>query len=632
MKHRIFISFLIVAFFNYINGCSITKTERITPENLILDQEIIEEVVLVNLDVIKFDNNGARYTKPSDYVAGELKDGRKIKLLTDQIKEFRTSNITPLKLEDVTNKKIKEMLLKNNILVTFNEYGGLYNEKDKKIVGKTTDQQAINLDIDRVSEFYLETPTAVSEDDLATQNDLKLTQIVTKGSNLLYTFNQDGARLVKESRKITGLTPQQEVVMIDPDSVLYLNVQRSDAAGTILANIGVLIIILGVAALIVAATKQSCPFIYSFDGNKYVFDAEPLGGATTKGLERTEYSKMDYLKGTDDSYKILVRNEVEETQYIDELSLLAIRHDEDKEVIPDLNGNFYQIKNPQAPLSAKDEKGMDLIKAVSVDDNLYWQTKLPVDSNLISKRQRHELTFTFPKPGNKTKAKLIANIGTSLWGSRMIREMLQLYGSSVDDYYKKIDEQESDYNQMMKFIETEELYKLKYYTKNGDDWVLQGFINGGGPLISETRVYDLDLSNIKGDFVTIKINPPFGYWTVDYLAIQYDEYTNPKIESMHLETAPNQDGIDIKEAVRMKDNNYCIMPMVGDYFEATYKEAESNSDFKTTYYLKSSGYYEIHLNKSLPIQFLTLSKFVTEPGFIIKYSNERYREWEKLNN
>ena len=207
------------------------------------------------------------------------------------------------------------------------------------------------------------------------------------------------------------------------------------------------------AALIVAATKQSCPFIYSFDGNKYVFDAEPLGGATTKGLERTEYSKMDYLKNTDDSYKILVRNEVEETQYIDELSLLAIRHDEDKEVIPDLNGNFYQIIDPQTPASAKDEKGMDLSKAVSVDDDLYWQTKLPIDSNLISKSQRHELTFTFSKPGNKTKAKLIANIGTSLWGSRMIREMLQLYGSSVDDYYKKIDEQESDYKQMMKFIE-----------------------------------------------------------------------------------------------------------------------------------------------------------------------------------
>ncbi|HSL89006.1 MAG TPA: hypothetical protein VK870_06880, partial [Ignavibacteriaceae bacterium] len=628
MKHRIFISFLIVAVFNYISGCAITKTARINPENLILDQEIIKEIILVNLDVIEFDSNGARYAEPSDYVVGVLKDGKKFKLPVTKIKEFRTSNISPVKVEQLKNQKIKEMLLKNNILVTFDKNGGLYNEKDKKIVGKTAEQQVINLDINRVSEFYLETPTTISESDLAIQNDLKLTHIVTKGNYLLYTFNQDGGKLLKEGRKITGLTPQKEVVIIDPDSVLYLNVQRSDVEGTILANIGVLVLIIGVAALIVAATKQSCPFIYSFDGEKFVFDAEPLGGATTKGLERTEYSKMDYLKNIEDNFKILVRNEVEETQYIDELSLLAIGHDEDKQVIPDLNGNFFQIKDPQTPARAKDEKGMDLTGAVNADDNLYWQTKLPIDSNLISKSQRHELTFTFSRPANKTKAKLIANIGTSLWGSRMIREMLQLYGSSVDEYYKKIDEQESDYNQMMKFIETEELYKLKYYTKNGDDWVLQGFINGGGPLVSETRVYDLDLSNIKGDSVTIKINPPYGFWTVDYLAIQYDEYSSPNIETMVLETAINQDGINLKESIRTKDNNYFIMPAVGDYFEATYKAIENNSDRNATYYLKSSGYYEIHLNKSLPIQFMTLSKFITDPGFIIKYSNDRYSEWE----
>jgi hypothetical protein len=214
----------------------------------------------------------------------------------------------------------------------------------------------------------------------------------------------------------------------------------------------------------------------------------------------------------------------------------------------------------------------------------------------------------------------------------MIREMLQLYGSSIDNYYEKIDEQGSEYKQMMDFIEKEELYKLKYYTKNGADWTYQGFINGGGPLISETRVYDLDLSEIIGDSVTIKINPPFGFWTVDYLAIEYEEYEKPEVEILNLETAINQDGAELKETIRYKDNSYYQMPIVGDYFEAIYTESKNNSNLKTSFYLKSSGYYEIHLNKSLPLELVTLSKLITNPGFIIKYSNERYREWEKLNN
>lgn len=631
MKRQILISFLIVAFFNYISGCSVTKTERITPEKLSFSKEIIEGVVLLNLDVIKFDENGGKYEKPRDQIVGKLKDGKNIEIPVDQIKIFRISTVEPAKLEALNNQKIKEILLKNNILVICDTNGGTYNQKEKIISGVTNDKESFKIRIDQVSEIYLERPKSIGEFYLSNKKDIRFTQVLLK-NNFLYVFDNDGGRYFTQEKMITGITDEKKLVAIDPDSVLYLNVQRTDAVGTILANVGIIAAIMGVAVLIIAATKESCPFIYSFDGNKYVFDAEPLGGATTKGLERTEYSKMDYLKKVDDSYKILVRNEVEETQYIDELSLLAVKHDEDKEVIPDLNGNFYQIKNPITAITARDEKGLDLKKAVSADDNLYWQTKLPIDSNLISQNQRHELTFTFPKPKDKTKAKLIANLGTSLWGSRMIREMLQLYGNYIDNYYEKIDEQGSEYKQMMNFIETEELYKLKYYTKNGNHWTYQGFINGGGPLVSETRVYDLELSDIKGDSVIIKINPPFGFWTVDYLAIQYDEYISALIEPMILETAINQDGTNLKELISFKDNNYCIMPKVGDYFEAVYSEAENNTDGKITYYLKSSGYYEIHLDKSLPIQFITLNKFIADPGFIIKYSNEKFREWKRLNN
>ena len=50
---------------------------------------------------------------------------------------------------------------------------------------------------------------------------------------------------------------------------------------------------------------------------------------------------------------------------------------------------------------------MDLSKAVSVDDDLYWQTKLPIDSNLISKSQRHNLRLHFQSPVIKQKQNLL---------------------------------------------------------------------------------------------------------------------------------------------------------------------------------------------------------------------------------
>src|SRR5690349_11293101 len=53
-----------------------------------------------------------------------------------------------------------------------------------------------------------------------------------------------------------------------------------------------------VTAAIIAATKQSCPFVYSWDGEKYWFDAEPYGGAITSGLERDDYSELEHLRAS----------------------------------------------------------------------------------------------------------------------------------------------------------------------------------------------------------------------------------------------------------------------------------------------------------------------------------------------
>ncbi|MFZ1289553.1 MAG: hypothetical protein WAR79_05665, partial [Melioribacteraceae bacterium] len=417
------------------------------------------------------------------------------------------------------------------------------------------------------------------------------------------------------------------------DSVLYANVVKNNTANGILAFLGGAVLLVGVIFVIALATKESCPFVYSFDGEKYVFDAEPLGGATSLGLARTEYSKLDNLKPNKEEYKILVRNEVEETQYIDELGILAVNHDNDKKVYTDLEGNFYQVKNLVKPLKAINEKNQNLLKLVSNEDNFHWETNLPIIENDLINNLKHEIKIVFPKQKDQDSVKLIANIGTSLWGSRMIKEMLQLYGNNVDTYYEKINELGSEYHQMMNFIENEELYKLKYYTFNGKTWDYQGFINGGGPFVSETRIYNLDISKIKGDSIVIKINPPYGFWTIDYLALEFENYTKPEIQPLEFVKAINDDEGNITPKLITTDKIFYEMPKVGDSFEAYYKLNKEINSNQTTYYLKSNGYYEIHLDKTISPQLTTLMKMSLEKGYVVKLSNEKFKEFvkEQLN-
>ena len=113
-----------------------------------------------------------------------------------------------------------------------------------------------------------------------------------------------------------------------PYSVAMQDVQRLwverrgvSAPRTIGLSVGIAAVAFGTFIAIVLATKQSCPFVYSWDGSQYVFDAEPYGGAITRGMERDDYSELEHVREQNGVYKLLVTNEVDETQYTNLMEL-----------------------------------------------------------------------------------------------------------------------------------------------------------------------------------------------------------------------------------------------------------------------------------------------------------------------
>ena len=108
---------------------------------------------------------------------------------------------------------------------------------------------------------------------------------------------------------------------------------------------------IAIVFLIALATKESCPFIYSFDGEKYVFDGEPYGGAICPALERTDYCLLENLKPFNNQYLLQLTNEVDETQYTNEFKLWVVDHPKGIRIVPDINGKLFTISNPLVPIS-----------------------------------------------------------------------------------------------------------------------------------------------------------------------------------------------------------------------------------------------------------------------------------------
>jgi hypothetical protein len=411
--------------------------------------------------------------------------------------------------------------------------------------------------------------------------------------------------------------------------LVYL--RKVDALATTAATIGVSIggIVLGYLGLValISILKESCPFIYSYDGDSYVFDAEPYGGATCPGLKRMEWCGLQYLQESDGQYKLLVTNEVEETQYTDEIKLLVIDHPEGTSVIPDESGCIHTISEPVLPFLAYDKSKRNLLPYISENDWIFWKIKEDEISTFGNEYLKEELIFEFLKPAGATETKVLFNGCNTLWASQMVRKFLELHGSDVHEYYEK--HKNPSYQFMINaWNNREELFRLHLRVETLNGWKSKNTIVGGGPFVAENKVYSLDLSDVPGDTVRIKLTPPANFWMINYIALDFTENIYVYTTEIEASEAYDHNNKDVLKLLAHTDDNYLVMPNIGDWTKLTFFAPPRTPGMDRSVVLKASGYYDIHLNAQGPCQKEIVNRIAFEPGFSIQYALEEYSQWK----
>jgi hypothetical protein len=416
-------------------------------------------------------------------------------------------------------------------------------------------------------------------------------------------------------------TVKKQPMAIPVDSVQRWWLRRTDVGKSVLAVIGVAAGVVLVAGVIAAATKESCPFIYSWDGTRYVFEAEPYGGAVTRGLERDDYGVLPTLRSDSGSYRLLVTNEVNETQMTNLFSLWAVDHAPGVRVVPDEWGGLHTLSRPLPPSSAVDQTGLDLLPWLAADDRRIWEP-LPIADSAGGLRD--EVVLTFPRPAGATRAKLVSRTGTALWGSHMIRAMLELRGTSVDDWYAQVDADALVADSIRAWAVREELYGLLLQVEEPGGWRVRGILPGSGPFLVAERVVPLDLSKVQGDSLRIRLRPPRGFWTLNYFAIDYSADQPLAVDTL----APRSASDDaVLAAITAADTLYHAMPNTGDRAMLEFPAPPARRGSERTVVLHSRGWYRLHLTPGGPPDTAMVRRVLEEPGVAVEYSASHYRQW-----
>lgn len=179
----------------------------------------------------------------------------------------------------------------------------------------------------------------------------------------------DGRQIILRSPYISGdslIGSQQPETARSPmygwraafplDQIAELSLEQFDAGKTALLVVGIGVTVILVAALLynsdppppvtVAPPPPSCPFVYSWDGHAWRLDSGTFGGAILQSLARTDVDNLDHARPQNRTLMLKLANELDETDYVDGLEVLAVDHDPGVTIAPDGDGRLYTLVHP----------------------------------------------------------------------------------------------------------------------------------------------------------------------------------------------------------------------------------------------------------------------------------------------
>ncbi len=411
------------------------------------------------------------------------------------------------------------------------------------------------------------------------------------------------------------VTAVEKIEIYDPDS-------GTTTASWVFGTLGTIALATAVIIIIVALTKESCPFIYITDETSSRFVGEIYSGAIYPSLERPDYLPLPGPEPGQRDYTIRMTNEVHEIQNTNLIELNVFDHPRGTNVLIDKNGNYQTTGSLQAPLKAANLKGKNILDIIRDKDTLTYFGDLGKDLDL-----KDGIIMTFKKPQNASIAKLVVNARSTFWLDYVFTRFHELFGKEYDCW---VDEQQKVPPKKMKTWMLDQNIPLSLFIENKGKWQFVDYYNIVGPMAAKEDILSFPVPDTKTDSIRIKLEYGNMFWDIDYAAIDYTINIPVKHRIAQFESAIDEQDRDVRNLLTSADLLYYVQPEIGNAVDMKFTLPEP-VDSEQTLILHSQGYYRILLNLTGEQHKKELLAFLKKGHFPV-FSNEIFREQAGLNS
>ena len=374
-----------------------------------------------------------------------------------------------------------------------------------------------------------------------------------------------------------------------------------------------------VVSLIALALKSSCPFVYIKNGEEFDFIGELYPGRITANMQDDDYLSLPNFSAIDNEYVLKVTNQLREIQHTDQLQLQVVNHSKGVEVLLDGKGVIQTFKNIQVPATVTLGNGINSSAAALKKDNDFYSFNTPKPTF----NSTRSVNFKFDKPDNSNKAKLYLTAKNSVWLDYIFGKFNEQFGLYYGTFQKE-----------QQYLSSEEMNRwgnaqnipLSVLIKTKRGWQLVEQIKTVGPMAMRNMAIPIDLNEITGNMVQIKLETGFMFWEVDYVGMDFSENIDLKINHINPSEAIDQKGNNVTALLLENDNKYFVQPNIGDEVVVKFYVEDYDTELNQTVFLKNRGYYNyIRDYKGVP-DFEKLEAF-REDNTFTRFSEKAYFDY-----
>jgi hypothetical protein len=364
-------------------------------------------------------------------------------------------------------------------------------------------------------------------------------------------------------------------------------------------------------------TAGSCPLLYSFDGKDYILDSEAFGGSICKAFKRTDWSRLDHMTAVHDTCRLRITEELQETDYIDEIKLLVANHPKRTEIVPSFTGKLHTLNSPRAPLKAMDFDGNNVLNLVESPDESFWLSN-PFGRNPEDRTDvRDGLILEFARPHTADFVKLVFNVKSTTWAALMQTRFLKLHGRELENWYQLLDSSAETRTLFQQVMIREGMTNIEIW--NGREWLPSGYIWVAGTYNFRDQLLWLDLTKIPGDVLRVRLEATAGFVMVNSILADYSDDLPVETFEVSPSEARDYNGIDLRTVLETTDDHYHLM-YTSDRADLTFIVPPIRKGYQRTYVLKSTGYYTVNLPAEGEPQTELIDRFINEPYAFGQYS------------